>query len=231
MTTAFITGASRGIGLEFVRQYAEAGWNVLACCRRPGEAHQLSEIAARWQGRVRVCRLDVADQGQLHSLSSELEGEAIDLLINNAGIYGPRHDGFGSVDTGAWTEVMRVNTLAPLKVAEAFIEQVARSSRRLIVTISSLMGSISDNGSGGYYIYRASKAAVNMVNKSMAIDLRGRGITCVVLNPGWVKTDMGGPGADLAPRESVAGMRAVIESLKAEHSGRFFHHDGEELPW
>ena len=225
METVLITGASRGIGLEFARQYAGDGWRVLACCRRPEAARELSELSARHEGRIRVFQLDVTKSEQIREVARTLKGKTIDLLINNAGIYGPRHDAFGSVDKEAWAEVMRVNAFAPLEVAEALLDHVAQSRRRLMVTITSLMGSIADNASGGYYIYRSSKAAVNMVNKSMAVDLNSRGVTCAVLNPGWVKTDMGGAGADLSPRESVAGMRRVIEGLSQEHSGRFLAGD------
>ncbi|MDH3474704.1 MAG: SDR family oxidoreductase, partial [Rhodospirillales bacterium] len=155
---------------------------------------------------------------------------AVDLLINNAGVYGPRDD-TKKVAFDRWGEVFEVNTIAPLRVAQRFLEQVARSERKLIVNISSRMGSIGDNTGGGEYIYRSSKAALNMVVKSLSVDLAGRGVTVVAFHPGWVQTDMGGPSAVITPEESVAGMRAVIEGLTPADTGRFLNYDGSEIPW
>lgn len=230
MPTALITGASRGLGLEFVRQYADAGWRVHACCRNPEAAAALGALAGASKGAVQVHALDVADFAQIERLGAALGGEAIDLLLNNAGVYARDAD-LGRLEYGAWERSFRVNTMAPVRMAEAFVEHVARSQRRLIVSITSLMGSIGDNGSGGSYAYRSSKAALNMANKSLSIDLRDRGITAVVLHPGWVKTDMGGPGAPIEALESVTGMRKVIERLTPDDSGKFFDYEGEELPW
>ncbi len=229
--TVLITGASRGIGLEFARQYASDGWRVHACCRAPGKAGELQEISESSNGRVAVHALDVTDAGAVQALASELDGENIDVLVNNAGVYGPERQPFGDIDDKEWMRVLRVNTVAPLKVSEAFVEHVARSRRKTVAVLSSLMGSIADNGSGGYYIYRSSKAAVNIVVKSMAVDLKSRGILAVVLHPGWVRTDMGGPSATTSPEESVIGMRKVLDGLTPADSGRFFDFHGEALPW
>ena len=226
MPTVVITGANRGIGLEFARQYAADGWRVLATCRSPRGSKELAALG----GDIRVHALDVIDEYQLAALAKALGDEAIDVLINNAGVVGPE-DSFGNTPTNDWLEVLRVNAIAPLHVAEQFAAHIERGQRRLIVNITSRMGSIADNGSGGSYVYRTSKAALNMVAKSMAHDLAGKRIIVVVFHPGWVKTDMGGPQALLPPKASVAGMRAKIATLTAADSGKFFNYDGKPLPW
>jgi NAD(P)-dependent dehydrogenase (short-subunit alcohol dehydrogenase family) len=229
--TILITGANRGIGLEMVRQYMEDGWKVLACCRAPSAAEKLQEMASGAEDLVEIHALDVTDGAQISTLSERLKDVPIDILLNNAGVYGPKHSGFGGVDTEEWLKTFRVNAVAPLKMAEAFVGQVASSRRKVVATISSLMGSIADNGSGGGYIYRTSKAGANMVMKSLAVDLKPRGIIAVALSPGWVRTDMGGANAPTAPEESVAGLRRVLAQLGPEDSGKFFHYDGRALPW
>ncbi len=232
MYTALITGANRGIGLELVRQYAADGWRVLACTRHPQKADALNQLAAQHPGRVQIHALDVTDLAQIDALSRTLANESIDLLINDAGIYpDAQFMGFGHTDYAKWMLAFQVNTMAPLKMAEAFIGQVMRSRLKTIATISSTMGSIGDNTSGGGYLYRSSKAAVNMVNKSLALDLKGNGITAVVLHPGWVKTDMGGPSAEIPVHESVSGLRKVIGRLTQADSGKFFDYEGLEVAW
>lgn len=232
METTLITGANRGIGLELCRQYAADGWQVLACSRHPEKSDALSRLVARYPERMRVQPLDVADHAQIEKLARELADASIDLLINNAGIY-PDCDkkGFSHTDYAEWAEAFRINSMAPLKMAESFTAQVSRSELKTIVTISSMMGSIADNGSGGNYLYRSSKAAANMVMKSLAIDLKQSGITAVILHPGWVKTDMGGPNAMITTEQSVSGMRRVIGSLTISDSGRFLDYSGREIPW
>lgn len=231
MKTILITGANRGIGLELVRQYAGEEWRVFACCRRPEEAGELARFADEKGGAVSVHRLDVADFVAIDALSRELREERIDILFNNAGAFGPTEQHLGPIDPEAWLQTMKVNVLAPFRMALAFVEQVARSERKIIATMGSLMGSLEDNRSGGYYVYRSGKAAVAMVVRSLAADLSELGITAVVLHPGWVQTEIGGPGAILTPRESVLGLRKVLDSLTLEDSGRFFNYDGRELPW
>ena len=226
MPSLLVTGGNRGIGLEFVRQYAAEGWRVHAACRRPEAARELAAV----EGDVAIHRLDVADDRQIAALAEGLADEALDILVNNAGVGGPR-EGFGETDTATWLDVFRVNSIAPLHMAERFIEHLMRGRRKLIVGLTSRMGSIADNTGGGYYIYRSSKAALNAAMKSLAIDLAPRGVAVVVFHPGWVKTDMGGPGAQIAPQASVAGMRRKIESLGPADSGRFFNYDGSPLPW
>ena len=227
-----ITGANRGIGLEMVRQYAASGVpRVHACCRAPQRASELRRVEGDAGGRVVIHQLDVVDTRQIEALAQELSSEAIDLLVNNAGVYGGPDDGLAHVSEAAWLDVLRVNTVAPLKVSSAFLPQVAASRRRIIASVSSKMGSLDDNTSGGYYAYRSSKAALNMVMKNLSIELRDRGITCVSLNPGWVRTDMGGSAAPLSPEQSVRGLRKVLDAVTLDDSGKFFSHDGAEVAW
>jgi NAD(P)-dependent dehydrogenase (short-subunit alcohol dehydrogenase family) len=231
MPTLLITGANRGIGLEFVKQYASAGWQVLACCRNPAEAAALHELAAGTAGRVAVHALDVADFAAIDALARRLHGVPVDLLLNNAGVYPDRDGGFGRTDYAAWEQTFRINTMATLKTAEAFVANLDIGEGKTIATVSSKMGSIDDNTSGGCYLYRSSKSAVNSVVKSLALDLAYRGIKAVILHPGWVKTDMGGPNAWITAEQSVTGMRQVLADLTPEDSGRFISYDGSEVPW
>jgi len=227
MPTVLITGANRGIGLEFTRQYAADGWRVIATCRDPARARDLRGL----EGTVDVLALDVTDHAQVQGLAKKLKRDPIDVLLNSAGIYGPRPVPFGGVDYGAWAEVFRVNAMAPLKVCECFVDHVAHSDQKLMVAVTSRMGSIGGNDSGGSYIYRSSKAALNQVMKTLSVDLRPRGISVVVLHPGWVRTDMGGPSAAIDTPESVTGMRAVIAGLGPADNGCFYNYDGAEIPW
>ena len=226
MPTTLITGAGRGLGLEFARQFADDGWTVLAGVRDPGSADDLRRI----DGDVSPVPLDVADPASVAILGERLSGVPIDLLINNAGIYGPRKTIPGTLDYDAWREVFEVNTLAPMRVAEAFLEHVRASEGRKIVTVSSKMGSIADS-SGGSYTYRSSKAAVNAAMKALAMDLQPEGFTVIVVHPGWVRTDMGGPSALIDAVESVTGLKAVIDGLTPSDTGRFINYDGSEIPW
>ncbi len=226
-----VTGANRGLGLEFTRQYAADGWRVFAACRSPDSAPELQRLAADSSGKIRVLGLDVTDTASARAAAAGLKGEAIDLLLNNAGVMGPRNERIGGLDYTAWAKVLDANTLGPMRVSEAFVENVAKSAHKQIVTITSGMGSVADNTSGGAYAYRSSKAAVNIVMKSLAIDLAPRGITCVVMNPGWVRTDMGGRGGTLSPAESITAMRSVIAALRQEDSGKFLNYTGKAYPW
>lgn len=226
MPTALITGANRGLGLEFTRSFLADGWRVHACCRHLEKAKDLKAL----EGNIERHRMDVTDGLQVANLSRELVDEPIDLLLNNAGVYGPRK-GFGETPFDEWEDVFRINTIAPLRMAERFAEQVASSERKAIVNISSKMGSVSLLQSSGSYFYRASKAALNMMTKGLSIDLAERGITVISVHPGWVQTDMGGGEADITPIESIAGIRSVIEGLTTEQSGMFFNYDGTELSW
>jgi NAD(P)-dependent dehydrogenase (short-subunit alcohol dehydrogenase family) len=231
MPSALITGANRGLGLEFARQYFADGWRVYAACRDPASASELRRLAEGGDDKLRILAMEVTDPASIHAAATQLDGQAIDLLLNNAGIIGPRGQTIGNIDYEAWANVLAVNTMGPMRVSEAFVEHVARSERKLIVTLTSGMGSIADNTSGGSILYRSSKAAVNMVMRSLAIDLAPRGIICVVINPGWVQTDMGGTNATLDPSESISRMRRVIATLGPELSGKFFNYTGREYPW
>jgi len=228
MPSVIITGANRGLGLEFAQQYAADDWRVFACCRQPQQAKEVRALAKQHEN-LTVHGVDVTAHKQIDALSGDLSSEKIDVIINNAGIY--RDSIFREFDYQAWIESFQVNTFAAAKMAEAFVAQVGRSERRLMVAITSLMGSIADNTSGGSYQYRSSKAALNAVMKSLAINLKPKKIGALVLHPGWVKTDMGGAGAQITPEVSVRGMRAVIEDFTLKDSGRFLNYDGAELPW
>jgi len=226
-----ITGASRGIGLEMVKYGIEQNWRIFACCRHPQQADSLLSVAKLTNGRVSVHVADMNELATLQALAYELRNEAIDILINNAGIYGSDNSKFGNVDVPGWISTFQVNSIAPLKVSEALVEQLRMGDKKIIACLSSKMGSMADNGSGNSYIYRSSKAALNAVVKSMSIDLREDGIKCVALHPGWVKTDMGGPNAEITSRESVTSLFNIIRALKAEDSGRFIDIDGSDIPW
>jgi NAD(P)-dependent dehydrogenase (short-subunit alcohol dehydrogenase family) len=240
MPTVMITGAGRGLGLELVRQYAADGWDVIACARNPAVPALLELQATEPSGRVDVRALDVTDHSAVDALARALQGRALDVLVNSAGTMGARsfaREGlasgrFGESDFGDWEQVYRINVIAPMKMAEAFVEHVAASAQRRIVSLTSILGSIGGNTLGGLYGYRASKAALNAVMRTMAIDLlRSHGIIAIPLHPGWVRTDMGGPKADIEAPESARGIRAVIAGLTPEKAGRFWMYDGRELPW
>jgi len=226
-----VTGASRGIGLEMVRYGLAKGWEVLACCRNPQQAEKLLSMAKLSNGRVSVFVADMSELATIQALAYELRYETIDMLINNAGVYGSDKNSFGQVDAADWAETFKVNTIAPLKMAEAFIEQLSLGDNKVIACMSSKMGSMDDNTSGGSYIYRSSKAALNAVVKSMSVDLADKGIKCVALHPGWVKTDMGGSNAEITTKECVASVFNTLLSLKAEDSGRFIDIDGLDIAW
>jgi len=230
-SSVMITGASRGIGLEFARQYVQDGWRVYATCRNPERALDLNRLAADHRDRLSVHPLDVTESRHIDAMSLVLGKTSLDLLINNAGMLGPAEQGFGHTDTDAWTYTLKVNAIAPLKLTEALADNLAKSQRPLAVVLSSRMGSIADNDSGGYYIYRSSKAAVNAVVKSAALDLAERGILVLAVHPGWVRTDMGGPQAEIDAVDSVSRLRTLFERVNARDTGRFFDISGEELPW
>ena len=209
MPTALITGVSRGLGQELARQYAADGWEVIGTTRRD---------------------MDMNDRTQIARFARKLGKKPIDLLFCNAGISGKRGMAVGSFDFDSWEEVLRVNLLGPAALAEALVDNVAASGRKTIAMMSSRLGSISES-SGMTLPYSTSKAALNMLVKGLAATLAGRGITVVALSPGWVRTDMGGAGAPLAPEVSVRGLKNVIQNLKSKDSGKFFSHDGSEIPW
>ncbi|QQR68620.1 MAG: SDR family oxidoreductase [Alphaproteobacteria bacterium] len=241
MPNVLITGSSRGIGLELVRQYAADGWDVQAMARAPDKAVALQE-AARQNAHIRIHALDVTDFAAVDRLAIELRGQPIDVLINCAGVFGggafipdaPQpHQDFGDLDYAAWRQVLEVNTLAPTKMIEAFTDHIAASDQKKIVMITSFMGSIGAlmEEDGGFYPYRTSKAALNMVARLLSMSLRKHGMTVLTLHPGWVQTDMGGPSATVPVPESAKGLRRVIDMATPQQSGSFLTYQGETLPW
>jgi NAD(P)-dependent dehydrogenase (short-subunit alcohol dehydrogenase family) len=222
MPTALITGCDYGIGYEFARQYAEDGWRVHAICIDEDSRGKFGELG----GEVHFHQLDVADPDGLRAMASALAGQGIDLLINNAATFAP--DGPGTLmlpEMEEFTRVMRVNAVAPVYVADAFEDQVAASDKRLMVFIGTRSGSIGDNGSGGHYAYRCSKAALNMAAKSLSLDLAKRDILTAVLHPGSVATETR-KGGQISVDVSVTGIRTIIDGLTKEMSGTFLRYDG-----
>lgn len=226
--TILITGTNRGIGLEFTQQYAADGWNVIACCREPKSAGALQVLANTYKN-IEIITLDVADFVQIDAVALQLKDHKIDVLINNAGVY--PESSLGDVNYDDWASAFKINSMAPLKMADAFMPHIVKSRLKKVATLSSKMGSIDDNSGGGSYIYRSSKTAVNMVMKSLAIDVKTNGVSVVTLHPGWVKTDMGGPNGLVNTQTSVTGLRKVIADLSLANSGKFIAYDGKEIAW
>ena len=222
--TVVITGANRGLGLEFARQYHAAGARVIATARRPDAADELKALG------VRVEQLDVTDAGSVGRLAAQIADQPVDILINNAGV-GGRVQSIEKLDLDLMDRCFQVNCLGPARVTQALLPALRKGNRKLVVNITSRLGSIELNTRGGYYGYRESKAALNMLSRSLAGELASEGFTCVVMSPGWVRTRMGGPRATLSPAESIEGMIRVISGLAPQDSGRFFNYRGEELPW
>lgn len=225
MPRLLVTGANRGLGLEFVRQYAADGWTIIATCRAPHEADELREVA----GDIRVEQLDMNDLDAIAAFGDRLESAPLDLLIANAGTWGP-----GSIesatDAAGWLDAFRVNTVAPVLLAGA-VRANLKAAGGKFAAITSKMGSIDDNTSGGYIAYRSSKAALNAAVRSIAVDWASDGIVAAVLHPGWVQTRMGGEAAPLTPEESIAGMRRVIAGMGPEQAGGFYDYSGAAIPW
>jgi NAD(P)-dependent dehydrogenase (short-subunit alcohol dehydrogenase family) len=226
--TVLITGANRGLGLEFVRQYSQLGWSVLACCRNLSNSNEL-EILQKKISSIEIFQLDVGNLNEIKDLSNTLKDRTIDILLNNAGIY--RSGALGSIDTEEWIESFKINTIAPYVVIESFLDQVMRSRQKKIVSITSKMGSIDDNTSGGSYMYRTSKTALNSMMRSMTYDLESKEISTLTLHPGWVKTDMGGSNAWINSTESVTGMIQQIEKLSQKNSGEYVDYSGKTIKW
>jgi len=226
MPTLLITGANRGIGLELTKRYAADGWSVIAACREPKNAGALKALKTD----IAIEALDVTDYVAVDRLAAKYSDTAIDLLLNNAGIYGNRDGGLKVSDFNNYLEVLHVNSVAPMKLALAFLPHLRRATAAKIATISSRMGSI-ELGGGGSYAYRASKAAINAGMHNLALDLKSSGISCITLHPGWVKTDMGGAGADIDVATSAAGLKKVIDGVTLKDAGKFYNYDGGEIPW
>lgn len=230
MNTVLVTGANRGIGLEFVKQYAKANDKILACCRAPEKAVALQELS-KAHPSITILPLDVTDPQSIKALAEQLKNETIDILINNAGIYGESKQQLGHVPTESFEKVFLTNAVGPFKMVEAFVEQVSKSKLKIIVSISSILGSIQESDSTNTYAYSASKAALNKIMRCLSVDLRNKGIGVLTMHPGWVKTDMGGPNAQVDVTTSVAGLRKVILQNAHKNSGAFYSYTGEEIPW
>lgn len=226
MPTLLITGANRGIGLELTRRYAADNWTIIAACRNPKEATALAAL----KGDITVEALDVTNYAAVDKLAAKYSGTAVDLLLNNAGIYGNRDGALTVSNFDTYLQVLHVNSVAPMKLALAFLPHLKQAHAAKIATISSRMGSI-ELGGGGAYAYRASKAAINAGMHNLALDLKSNGISCITLHPGWVKTDMGGAGADIDVATSAAGLKKVIDGLTLKDTGKFYNYDGGEIPW
>jgi len=228
MTTVLITGANRGIGLEFARQYAAEGADVIACCRAPDKAEALSALAKT--AKLKVMALDVTSPKSVAALKTALAGRPIDIVINNAGVGGPRNEAKGTIDFDAWVETLKTNSVAPMLVSLALHDNLKAGKLKKLITITSMMGSIANHG-GGAYAYRASKAAVNSVMHGLSKDWAKDGIAVGIYHPGWVKTDMGGASAPVTPEESVKGLRAQIARLSTTNSGAYLDYTGKEIAW
>jgi len=230
-STYFITGCNRGLGLEFVHQLIARGERVIATCRDIATSTDLTALTLKHSGQLSLVEMDVSDEASMREALALLNGEAIDVFINNAGIYGPRDANFGNVHGPAMTEVLYTNAVAPMLLTQLLIDNVRKGSGKKLVYISSKMGSIADNGRGGSYIYRSSKTALNSVVKSLALDFAPEGIAAATLHPGWVRTDMGGPNGLIDAPESVSGMLNVIDGLSVASTGQFYNYDGSTIAW
>ena len=232
MRNVFVTGANRGIGLELVRQLLERGDRVFAACRSPELAPDLNSLQVDYADTLIVLPLDVTNASAIEHAVTMVKGftQGLDILFNNAGVGGGR-EALGQIKEADLMETYRVNAVAPLMIAQAMLPLLERGDRPVIVNVTSRMGSVADNSSGGSYAYRASKAALNILNKSLSIDLTGKGIISIVIHPGWVQTDMGGRAAPLLVRESAEGILRVVDALCWENTGSFLDWQGEVIPW
>jgi NAD(P)-dependent dehydrogenase (short-subunit alcohol dehydrogenase family) len=227
-STVLITGTNRGIGLKFAEEYSKLGWHVIATCRDPSHANKLNQLATDF-GSIEIYPLEVSSSDQIHELADALKNKPIDVLINNAGIH--RSCTLGSIDKQAWLESFTINSIAPYEVTIHLLDNILQGSLKKVISITSKMGSIDDNTSGGSYIYRSSKTALNSIMRSLEHDLGHHGIATLTLHPGWVRTDMGGMGAWINVDESVAGMIKQIEKLNLSNAGRYVDYAGKKINW
>jgi NAD(P)-dependent dehydrogenase (short-subunit alcohol dehydrogenase family) len=225
--TVFITGANRGLGLEFVRQYASDNWRVLASCRNLVHAKELQHLAQHF-GNVTLLQLDVTNPIQLHQLADKFSDTTIDVLINNAGVH--PEDDLGNISVEMMKQTFLTNAIAPLKISETFLENIARSHLKTIVSISSKMGSIQDNHLGESYSYRASKAALNMITKNLSLDLKNKNIKVFALHPGAIKSESSNSNA-ISPEQSVSHIRSLLLRLTDRETGSFYDHLGNSVGW
>lgn len=236
MARVLVTGANRGLGLEFARQYAADGWEVVATARNPNQSEELQQIAKQFPS-VRVHQLDVTDEESIQDLADALDGTPIDLLLHNSGVYPREGEEIGSIDYEAWQRALDTNLYGPMRLTEALLDNLAASNGKQIAAVSSGLSSLrgvqggSVAQSGPSYQYRTSKTALNMAMSILAKELKPQGISVTILDPGWVKTDMGGAQAPLTPEVSIRGMRKVLMGDGSEISGKFLGHDGTQRPW
>lgn len=236
MPCALVTGANRGLGLEYSRQLVAAGWQLIACAREPARAAELAALRDRHPDRVQLEALDVTDHEAVATLARRLEGTAIDLLLNNAGSFGPAgapagmaYQGLAHMDYGIWREILEINLLAPFHMAVSFRPHLQRAARPLLVMVSSDLGSVAQNRQGQSYAYRSSKAGLNMLARGMAAEWAD--IIVVAVAPGWCRTDLGGAEALLDPADSVADQLQTFARLTTADSGRFIDRHGDTVPW
>ena len=238
MPSVLVTGASRGLGLEFIRQYAQAGWRVFACCRDPDSATELKALEGT--DLVGIHRMDVNDQREVEAIAAELAGEPIDVLINNAGVAdsygigvfeGKDDPDLKNYDMEGWLEILNTNVIGQGRVTGAFADNVAASERKLIVMMASGLSSLSNTWQAGRYAYRTSKAALNMLMRGVGAWLEPRGVIVVSIAPGWTRTELGGPNAFNSIEEAITGVRAVMDKLTLDDTGTYWNYDGGRLPW
>ncbi len=232
MPTVLITGANRGLGLEFARQYAQLGWQVIACTRKP-DAPELVGLPAE---HTQICALDVTDHAAVDALAAELSDTAIDVLVNNAGTTGPKgapecmeYSGIDNMDYAIWRDTLEVNLLGAFKVATAFRSHLAAAERGLLVNMSSDLGSMAQNTMGNMYSYRCSKTALNMMTKGLSIDCPE--FITVSMAPGWCRTELGGAGAEIDPVESVSEQIKALAGVTRTQSGTFIDRFGQPVAW
>ncbi|MDP6926330.1 MAG: SDR family oxidoreductase [Rhodospirillales bacterium] len=240
MSSMLITGANRGIGLEFTRQYLAGGWQIYACCREPEKAESLHELAEDFADLLSIHRMDVRKSEEITDVAKALNGAPLDMLINNAGIVdsygrgvfeGKDDPDLKNYDFDLWLDIFETNVVAQGRVSGEFADNVAASERKMVVMISSGLASIANTWQAGRYAYRTSKAAVNMLTRSIGAWLEPRGVTVITIAPGWTRTELGGPNAHNSVEESITGMRKVLDSLTLEDTGTYWNFDGEQLPW
>jgi len=225
--TVLITGTNRGLGLEFVKQFAIEGYQVIACTRKINKKDELHQLQEKFK-TISICKLDIANFSSIDQFA-KLFKKPIDILINNAGVY--PDSSVDHVDYKSWLDAFKINTLAAFKMTKAFLPHLKKGQLKKIASLTSKMGSIDDNSGGGEYIYRSSKTALNMVMKSLSIDLKPYDLSVITLHPGWVRTDMGGPNGLIDVDESVAGMKRQIDKLTIRTSGQFIAYDGKKISW
>ncbi|MDH5507104.1 MAG: SDR family oxidoreductase [Anaerolineae bacterium] len=232
MKHILVTGANRGLGLEFTRQYLGRAARVLATCRQPEQAGELHQLMAAHPEQLTILQLDVTKQAEIDAVGEQAAAavDRLDILINNAGIL-PRKETPDNITEHTLLKALHTNAVGPLMVAQRLLDLLKAGEQPKIVNITSQIGSLARKSSGGYYSYASSKAALNMLTRALSFDVRREGIIAVMVHPGWVQTDMGGSGASITAEVSVSGLRQVIDDLTMEDSGRFLSWDGNELPW